>query len=224
MNKFVIIVSVMLIGAGLSGGLQAQTFMVKKYSIGGDGGTDYLTAELGTGRVFVSRSSHVMVVDGNTGTAIGDIPETPGTHGIALVAKYNHGFTTNRGDFTVTMFDLTTLATIRKIKIPAGGQDGIMYNDFSDHIILTNHSKPGTATALDPNTGAITGEARLEDDSPEVALITDFVATLSVNGIWNSSVAGCFFPSCRLESSACLSATEGRVVEPRGCDRMHRTD
>lgn len=30
MIKFFIIVSVMLIGAGLSGGLQAQTFMVKK--------------------------------------------------------------------------------------------------------------------------------------------------------------------------------------------------
>jgi DNA-binding beta-propeller fold protein YncE len=110
-----------------------------------------------------------MVVDGNTGTVIGDIPETPGTHGIALVAKYNHGFTTNRGDSTVTMFDLTTLARMKKIKIPAGGLDGIMYDDFSDRIILTNHSKPGTATALDPNTGSITGEAQLEDNSPEGA-------------------------------------------------------
>jgi len=31
---------------------QAQTFKVAKYSIGGDGGTDYLTAEPGTGRVI----------------------------------------------------------------------------------------------------------------------------------------------------------------------------
>jgi hypothetical protein len=110
-----------------------------------------------------------MVIDGNTGTVIGDIPETPNTHGIALVAKYNHGFTTNRGDSTITMFDLTTLATIKKIKIPAGGQDGIMYDDFSDRLILTNHSNPGTATAVDPNTGIITGEAQLEDNSPEGA-------------------------------------------------------
>jgi DNA-binding beta-propeller fold protein YncE len=110
-----------------------------------------------------------MVIDGNTGTVIGDIPETPNTHGIALVAKYNHGFTTNRGDSTITMFDLKTLATIKKIKIPAGGQDGIMYDDFSDRLILTNHSNPGTATAVDPNTGVITGEAQLEDNSPEGA-------------------------------------------------------
>jgi len=168
MKKFFTFAALLIVSC-VCGSLQAQTFTVQKYSIGGEGGTDYLTAEPGTGRVFVSRSSHVMVIDGNTGTVIGDIPETPGTHGIALVAKYNHGFTTNRGDSTITMFDLTTLATIKKIKIPAGGLDGIMYDDFSDRLILTNHSTIGTATAVDPNTGVITGEARLEDNAPEGA-------------------------------------------------------
>src|SRR5258706_451758 len=128
---------------------EAQTFKVQKFSIGGDGGTDYLTAEPGTGRVFVSRGSHVMVLDGIKGTVIGDIPETPNTHGIALAPASNHGFITNRGDSTVSMFDLKTLAVAKKIKIPAGGMDGIMYDDFTDRIILTNHSKPGTATAID---------------------------------------------------------------------------
>ena len=163
------IVYALLIAAGVTTTLQAQTFKVQKFSIGGDGGTDYLTAEPGTGRVFVSRGFHVMVLDGNKGTVLGDIPETPNTHGIALVEKYGHGFTTNRGDSTVSMFDLTTLALIKKIKIPAGGQDGIMYDDYLDRIILTNHSKPGTATAIDPDKGVITGEAQLEDDSPEGA-------------------------------------------------------
>src|SRR5437899_7842582 len=65
----------------------AQTFKTAKFSIGGDGGTDYLTAEPGTGRVFVSRSTHVIVVDGPTGKVAGDIPDTPRTHGIALAPK-----------------------------------------------------------------------------------------------------------------------------------------
>ena len=73
-----------------------------------------------------------MVLDGNTGKILGVITDTPNNHGIALAKKSNHGFITNRGDSTVTMFDLTTLATIKKIKIPAGGQDGIMYDDFTD--------------------------------------------------------------------------------------------
>jgi WD40 repeat protein len=169
MARFCTIASALLIGVGITAGLHAQTFKIQKFSVGGEGGTDYLTAEPGTGRVFVSRSSHVMVIDANAGTVIGDIPETPNTHGIALVAKYNHGFTTNRGDSTVSMFDLKSLALIKKIKVPVGGQDGIMYDDFSDRIILTNHSKPGTATAIAPSTGVITGQGQLEDDSPEGA-------------------------------------------------------
>jgi WD40 repeat protein len=169
MKSRLFIVFTLMIGLSFIANLNAQEFKVKKYSIGGDGGTDYLTAEAGTGRVFVSRGSHVMVLDGNKGTIIGDISGTNGVHGITLVAKYNHGFTTNRGDSTVSMFDLKTLKTIMKIKIPSGGLDGIMYDDFSDKIILTNHSKPGTATAIDPNIGAISGEAQLEDNSPEGA-------------------------------------------------------
>jgi WD40 repeat protein len=148
----------------------AQTFKVAKYNIGGDGGTDYVTAEPGTGRVFVSRGTHVMVVDGATGKVLGDIPDTPRMHGVGLAPKWNHGFTTNGGDSTLTMFDLKTLAVIKKVKIPTGGLDGITYDDFSDRIILTNHSRPiGTAVAVDPNTGDITGTAALEDDSPEGA-------------------------------------------------------
>ncbi|MEO8335405.1 MAG: YncE family protein [bacterium] len=155
------------LGAPSIGG--AQTFKVDKWNIGGDGGTDYLVAEPGTGRVFVSRSTHVMVIDGATGKVLGDIPNTPRMHGIGIAAKWNHGFTTNAGDSSVTMFDLATLAPIKKTSIKVGGLDGIMYDDFSDRIILTNHSRPGTAVALDANSGEIVGTAVLEDNSPEGA-------------------------------------------------------
>jgi DNA-binding beta-propeller fold protein YncE len=170
MTRYFLPAALLVIGLSLPRVAPAQTFKVARYSIGGDGGTDYLTAEPGTGRVFVSRGTHVMVIDGRTGKVIGDIPDTPRTHGIALVPKSNHGFTTNGGDSTVTMFDLKTLTPIKKIKVASGGLDGIMYDDFSNRVILTNHSRPiGTATAIDPETGAILGVAELEDDAPEGA-------------------------------------------------------
>src|SRR3989454_6631375 len=148
----------------------AQTFKAAKFSIGGDGGTDYLTAEPGSSRVFVSRGTHVMVLDGTSGKVLGDIPDTPRTHGIALAPKSGRGFITNGGDSTVTMFDLRSLAVIKKIPVATGGLDGIMYEDFSDRIILTNHSRPiGTAVAIDAKTGDIVGTAELEDNSPEGA-------------------------------------------------------
>src|SRR3954454_14256702 len=121
MTKYFIALPAAVVGLALSMPrlTSAQTFKVQRYSIGGDGGTDYLTAEPGTGRVFVSRQSHVMVIDGRTGKVIGDIPDTPRTHGIALAPKSNHGFITNGGDSTVTMFDLKTLVPIRKIRVPS---------------------------------------------------------------------------------------------------------
>jgi len=147
----------------------AQSFKVEKFDIKGEGGTDYVTVEAATGRVFVSRGTHMMVVDGATGKVIADIPNTPGVHGAGLVTKAGHGFTTNSGDETVTMFDLKTLAVIKQIKVGAG-LDGIMYDEPDDKIILTNHSRPiGTLTALDPKTGDIVATVSLEDTSPEGA-------------------------------------------------------
>lgn len=151
-------------------GVHAQTFKVAKNDIGGTGGTDYIFAEPGTGRVFVSRSTHVMVIEGATGKVLGDIPDSPGNHGIAVSAKSGHGFTTNSGDSTLTMFDLKTLAVIKKLPMHTGGLDGIMYDDFNDRIILTNHSRPiGTVTFVDAKTGDIAGTANLTDTAPEGA-------------------------------------------------------
>src|SRR5215475_3234500 len=147
----------------------AQTFSVAKFDIKGDGGTDYVSAEAATGRVFVSRATHVMVVDGATGKVVGDIPNTPGVHGVGIATKAGHGFTTNGGDSTVTMFDLKTLAEIKRIKV-GPGLDGIMYDEPDDKIILTNHSRPiGTLTAIDPKSGDIVATVELEDTAPEGA-------------------------------------------------------
>ena len=62
----------------------AQTFKVEKFDIKGDGGTDYVAVEPATGRVFVSRSTHMMVVEGATGRVLGDISDTPGVHGAGI--------------------------------------------------------------------------------------------------------------------------------------------
>jgi DNA-binding beta-propeller fold protein YncE len=148
---------------------QTPTFKVDKFDIKGDGGTDYVTVEPATGRVFVSRGDHMMVVDGASGKVLGDIPNTPGVHGAGIASKAGHGFTTNSGDMTVTMFDLKTLAVIKRVMV-GPGLDGIMYDEPEDRIILTNHSRPiGTLTAIDAHTGDIVATAELEDTAPEGA-------------------------------------------------------
>jgi DNA-binding beta-propeller fold protein YncE len=191
------------------GGVSAQDFKVEKSAIGGDGGHDYIVDEPGTGRVFVSRETHFMVVDGPTARVIGDIPDTPGAHGVALVPKWSHGFTTNRGDSSVTMFDLKTLDPIRKIDVSVGGLDGIMYDESIDRVILTNHSQPvGTAVAIDPNTGVITATVELEDTAPEGAA-SDGKGRLYVNNEGTSTMQVIDSKSMRVVASWPLAPCEG---------------
>src|ERR1700748_1085630 len=140
MNNHRYSLSIVLL-AGFAVSVAAQTFKVEKYDIKGDGGTDYVSVESATGRVFVSRGTHMMVIDGATGKVVGDIQNTPGVHGAGIATKAGHGFTTNGGDSTVTMFDLKTLEPIKQIKVMQGGLDGIMYDEADDKIILTNHSR-----------------------------------------------------------------------------------
>src|SRR6266446_8079729 len=125
MTRHLLTVFALLSAASLAapGAGHAQTFKVEKFDIKGDGGTDYVAVEAATGRVFVSRANHMMVVEGATGKILGDILSTPGVHGAGMATKAGHGFTTNGGDETVTMFDLKTLAVLKQIKVEQGGLD-----------------------------------------------------------------------------------------------------
>jgi hypothetical protein len=154
--------------ATLPAALTAQQFKTQKFDIGSTGGTDYLAADPATGRVYVSRGTHVMVIDGQTGKVVGDILDTPRVHGIAFASKDGHGFTTNAGDSTLTMFNLSDNSVVKKVHIGIDGADGIWYDEQSNRILSINHSKPmGTAVFVDAKTGDVVGKVTLTGTAPE---------------------------------------------------------
>src|ERR1700680_1773443 len=69
--------------------------LLKRVEVGGTGGWDYLTYDAGEHVVCVSRGTHVMLLDGESGVTLGDIPGTLGVHGIALAPELGRGFTSN---------------------------------------------------------------------------------------------------------------------------------
>jgi len=140
--------------------------LLKKVQLGGEGGWDYLTVDQATHRVFISRGTHVMVVDPDAGKVIGDIPNTQGVHGIALVAEFNKGFTSNGRTGTATIFDMTTLKTIGEAKTDKD-PDAIIY-DSSSKRVFTFNGDAATATAIDAATGKVAGTVAL-GGGPEFA-------------------------------------------------------
>ncbi|MGB6801778.1 MAG: YncE family protein, partial [Candidatus Sulfotelmatobacter sp.] len=66
--------------------------VVNTFKIGGDGGWDYLIADAAARRLYISRATHVLVLDLDSGKTLGDIADTPGVHGIALAPELGRGF------------------------------------------------------------------------------------------------------------------------------------
>ncbi len=128
----------------------------QRYVLGGSGGWDYLTYDPARKRLFISRSTHVMVVNPMTGKLLGDIPNTPGVHGIALAPELRKGFTSNGADGSVTVFDLQSLKIITTIATTAKNPDGIVYDPATKRVFTFNGGG-NDATAIDAQTNSVVG-------------------------------------------------------------------
>lgn len=113
----VLVISVLVGLLGLCGTAADTHRIINTYKLGGDGGWDYLTVDAQARRLYISRATHVVVIDADSGKPVGDIQDTPGVHGIALATEPNRGFISNGREGTVTVFDPQTLRTLSKVKV-----------------------------------------------------------------------------------------------------------
>ncbi len=138
---------------------QKQYKMVNRVKLGGEGGWDYLTYDKDGHRLFITRGSHVMVVDTNALTANGDIPDLSGIHGVALAQELGRGFVSNGGDNTVTVFDLKTLKKLDSVKV-GNRPDAILYDPFTKHVFTFN-ARSQDSTVVDAASGEVVGTVPL---------------------------------------------------------------
>src|SRR6266581_4031912 len=140
--------------------------VIKTYKLGGEGGWDYLTADSDARRVYISRGTHVMVIDADSGKSVGDIADTPGVHGIALAPELGRGFISNGREGTVSIFDIKTLATSSKVKV-GDNPDAILYDPATKRVFTFN-GRSQDSTAIDAATGTVLGTIKL-GGKPEFA-------------------------------------------------------
>ncbi len=144
------------------------TFAVlRRWKLGGSGTWDYLTLDSAGKRLFISRSTHVDVVDTDSGTVIGTIADTAGVHGIALAEDLKRGYTSNGKADSVTVFDAGTLKVIQEAKIPGHNPDAILYEPAGKHIFTFN-GRSKDVTVLDASTLAVIATLPVPD-KPEFA-------------------------------------------------------
>jgi DNA-binding beta-propeller fold protein YncE len=138
--------------------------LVSSYTLGGDGGWDYVTVDTLGNRLFLARQNRVMVVDENTGKLLGEIPGLSGAHGVALAYDAGHGFATSGRDSSVTMFDLKTLNVLGKTTA-AEDADAVFYDPVSKRVFTMN-GDANSSSVIDPVSGKNVGTIPL-DGKPE---------------------------------------------------------
>jgi YVTN family beta-propeller protein len=151
--------------------------VIKTWKLGGEGGWDYLTLDPAGRRLFITRATKVIVIDADSGKPLGEIADTSGVHGVALVPELDKGFTSNGRENTVSVFDLKTLKTIKKIKV-GDGPDAILYDPFSKRIFTFN-ARSHDSTAIDAKNEDVVGTIPL-GGKPEFAQ-SDGTGTVFVN-------------------------------------------
>ena len=120
------------------------------------------------GTFFISRATHVVVIDADSGKNVGEIPDTPGVHGIALAPEFDRGFISNGREGTVTYFRSEEFEGARKNSRSERIPDAILYDPASKRVFTFN-GKSHDATAIDAAKGTVVGTIKL-NGKPEFAV------------------------------------------------------
>lgn len=148
-----LLVIVMLLGTSALQAAGPDYRVIKEIQIGGDGGWDYLIVDSSAHRLYVSHATKIVVADTETGTIVGEIPDTAGVHGIALAPDLGRGFTSNGRSNSSTIVDLKTLKPLGTV--PTGANpDSIRYLADRHEVWTFNHTG-GSITAFDPMSGRV---------------------------------------------------------------------
>ena len=212
--------------------------VIKKIPIAGQGSWDYLIVDEAARRLYVSHGTQVEVLDIDALSVVGNIPKTPGVHGIALAPESGRGFVSNGQASTVTIFDLKTLKPIGDV--PTGQKpDAIIYDPATSRVFAFNGAS-NSATAIDAAAGKVAGTVDLGggpeyaaadgkgyvfDDLEDESLVLKINASdLKVEQRWPT--APCASPSsmaidrnnrrlflgCRSKVMAVMDADTGKVI------------
>ncbi|MGB7433983.1 MAG: hypothetical protein WBR26_25290 [Candidatus Acidiferrum sp.] len=129
--------------------------LVKTIPLLGDGFWDYVAVDSDARRIYISHATKVLVLDADSFSLVGEIPETEGVHGIAIAADLGRGFTSNGRAGTATIFDLKTLKPLSNVTT-GKNPDGIAYEHVTKRVFTFNGGSKD-ATAFSAADGTVAG-------------------------------------------------------------------
>ena len=108
-----------------------------RWTIGGEGGWDYLTTDPGAHRLYVTHGTRVEVLDTNSGKVVGSIQGLKGIHGVALDGAGKYGYISDGAAGAVVVFDRASLKTLASIPVGTN-PDGIVFEPVTKTVWAFN--------------------------------------------------------------------------------------
>ena len=159
----VLVVAVSVAGSAQQSGAGPYK-VVTTARVGGEGGWDYIYADVAGRRIYIPRRSapaagaaaavpaRLTVFNLDTLEPVGTI-DGVGGNGAVVDPKSGNGFTSSR---PVSMFDTQTLKAIKTIDVGGAQPDGILFDAFNERVYVFSHPTKD-ATVLDAKDGSIVG-------------------------------------------------------------------
>jgi DNA-binding beta-propeller fold protein YncE len=149
--------------------------------LGGEGRWDYATLDEAGRVLYVTRTTHTMVVDVATGKAVHDIAGQERSHGVALVPASGRGFISDGKAGAAIVFDLNSGAVLGKVAA-ADDADSIIYDPASNRVLVfCGDAHRMVAIAPDVNLKSAVASATVDlGGSPEFA-VADGLGRVFVN-------------------------------------------
>jgi DNA-binding beta-propeller fold protein YncE len=175
------------LSAGAMIGVSAQTFAAGKVpeyrslgeiAVEGETGWDYLSIDPDARRLYVTHGTHIVVIDLDSQSVVGDIPDTPGVHGFAIARDLGRGFSSNGGESKVGVVDLKTLKIENRIATQEG-PDAILFEPVHKEVYSFN-GKAHSATVISATSGEVVATLPLPG-KPEFSAVDPKAGRVFVN-------------------------------------------
>ena len=162
MRQFGLVLAILVTLAPSGSAQPAGPYKVLKTArVGGEGGWDYIYADVAGRRLYIPRrgtpatpevQTRLSIYNLDTLEPIGEIAGVGG-QGAAVDPKSGHGFTSSK---PISMFDTKTNTLIKTIDAGAAQPDGIYFDPFNERVCVFSHPTKD-ATVIDAKDGTVLG-------------------------------------------------------------------
>jgi DNA-binding beta-propeller fold protein YncE len=166
MREFCLVLAAIAAFAPIAASQQPGPYKVLKSArVGGEGGWDYIYADVAGRRLYIPRRggqaatgipTRLTIFNLDTLEPAGEIASVGG-NGTAVDPKSGHGFTSSK---PVSMFDTKTKTLIKTIDVGAAQPDGIYFDPFNQRVYVFSHPTKD-ATVIDAKDGTVLGKIDL---------------------------------------------------------------